>query len=124
MMSAERKLILEMVKEGKINIDDAEKLLDGVEVIVDEPIAAKSINRKFLRVLVTEENNPRVNINIPIALAEVGLKLIPKDQLKIEGKNIDIDEILDLIKEGNEGELVNIETTDKGKDVKIKIYID
>ncbi|EKD71302.1 MAG: hypothetical protein ACD_46C00220G0006 [uncultured bacterium] len=123
-MSAERKLILEMLKEDKINIDEAEKLLEGVDETQDESSLPKSVNKKFLKILVIEDNNTKVNVNIPIALAEVGLKLIPKDQLKIEGKDINIEEILKLIQEGNEGELVNIETTDKEKEVKVKIFIE
>lgn len=124
-MSEEKKLILAMLSEGKINVDEAEKLLDeGEGTKQEEPLLTKSINKKFLRILVKEENNTKVNINIPIALAEVGLKLIPKDKLKIEGEDINVNEILNLVKQGNEGELVNIETMDKGKEVKVKIYID
>lgn len=124
-MSEETKLILAMLREGKINVDEAEKLLDeGEGTKQEEPLLTKSINKKFLRILVKEENNTKVNINIPIALAEVGLKLIPKDKLKIEGEDINVNEILNLVKQGNEGELVNIETMDKGKEVKVKIYID
>lgn len=126
-MSEESRLILEMVKDGKINIDEAEKLLDKTEPVentLHEASLTKSINKKFLRVLVTEENNTKVNINIPIALAEVGLKFIPKDCLKIEGQDINLNEILQLIEQGNAGELINIETQDKGKEIKVKIYID
>lgn len=123
-MSQEKKLILEMFKEGKITVDEAEKLLEGIVGTQDESRFSKSINRKFLKVLVIEDNNTKVNINIPIALAEVGLKLIPKDKLKIEGKDINIEEILKLIQKGSEGELVNIDTADKGKEVKVKIFID
>lgn len=126
-MSQECRLILEMVKDGKINIDEAEKLLDKADYTVEtnnEALLIKSINKKFLRVLVTEENNTKVNINIPIALAEVGLKFIPKDCLTIEGQDINLNEILQLIEQGNDGELINIETQDKGKEIKVKIYID
>ncbi|OGT30023.1 MAG: hypothetical protein A3E87_09840 [Gammaproteobacteria bacterium RIFCSPHIGHO2_12_FULL_35_23] len=123
-MNEEKKLILEMVKEGKISVDEAEKLLESTKQTHDEALPVKSINRKFLRIIVVEENNTKVNINIPLALAEVGLKLIPKDKLKVEGKQIDVNEILKLIQEGNEGNLVNIETTNEGKEIKVKIFVD
>jgi hypothetical protein len=123
-MSEEKRLILEMLKEGKINVNEAEQLLTGAENMQEGTTQSGSSQKKFLKVLVMEENKAKVNINIPLALAEVGLKLVPKESLKIEGADINIDEILKLIKEGNEGELVNVETTDKGKDVKVKIYID
>ena len=123
-MSEERRLILEMLSIGKINVVQAEKLLAGTEAAQDESMISKSTNRKFLKILVIEENNTKVNINIPIALAEVGLKLVPKDKLKIDGKEININEILKLIEEGNYGDLVNVETNDPGKEVKVKICIE
>lgn len=123
-MSEERKLILNMLNEGKINVVEAEKLLEGSEDPQDTSLLSKSTNKKFLKILVVEDNNTKVNINFPIALAEVGMKLVPKDQLKIAGKDINLDEILKLVNEGTEGELVNIETTDKGKEVKVKIFIE
>jgi hypothetical protein len=123
-MSEETKIILEMLSAGKINVDEANKLLDGMSETQSDAALPKSVNKKFLRILVLEENNTKVNINIPIALAEAGMKLIPKDKLKIDGKDINVDEILKLIQEGNEGELVNIESHDKGKEIKVKIYID
>jgi len=65
-----------------------------------------------------------VNINIPIALAEVGLKMVPKEKLNVKGQEISIDNILELIEEGTEGELVNVDIYDKGKETKVRIYID
>jgi hypothetical protein len=124
-MSEERKLVLEMLSAGKINVAEAEKLLEAAAVAEQgEALISKSLNKKFLRVLVKEENNTKVNINIPIALAEVGLKLVPKDALKVDGKIIDINEILKLVAEGNDGELVNIDSMDNGKEVKVKVSIE
>lgn len=120
-MSEEKKLILEMLSAGKINVDEAEKLLDSTEEGAALPTSS---NKKFFKIWVQEENKTKVNINIPIALAEVGLKLVPKDKFNLEGNEINFDEMLKLIKEGNEGELVNIETIDHGKEVKVKILIE
>lgn len=122
-MSEEKKLVLEMLSAGKINIAEAEKLLEETAG-QGEPVMAKPLNKKFLRVLVTEENKNKVNINIPLALAEVGLKLVPKDALKVDGKIIDISEILKLVQEGKDGELINIDSMDEGKEVKVKVSIE
>ncbi|HMA99345.1 MAG TPA: hypothetical protein VKS21_00020 [Spirochaetota bacterium] len=126
-MSEEKKLILEMVKEGKIDTAQAEKLLAETESGEEQAAVAaapKPRNRKFLRVLVTEGDKTKVNINIPIALAEVGLKMIPRDKLIIEGREISPDDLMKMIREANQGEMVNIDAEDKGKKVKIKAYID
>jgi hypothetical protein len=123
-MSEEKKLILEMVKDGKITTEEALKLLETQHETEDELSTVKSTNKKFLRIIVNEGEKTKVNINIPIALAEVGLKLIPKDALNVSGNKINLDEILNLIKDGAEGEFVNVDTIDNGKEVKVKVFID
>ncbi|MCP4133763.1 MAG: DUF2089 domain-containing protein [bacterium] len=125
-MTEERKMILEMLKDGKISVEEAEKLL--AEAGGTQESAAKkspgSINKSFLRIRVEDGTETTVNVNIPIALAEVGLKMVPKDKLNINGNEINLDEILQLIHEGTEGELVNIDVNENGKETKVKIYID
>ena len=126
-MSEEKRIILEMVKEGKISVEEAEKLLDKAnsgESFEETPKIKKPNSKRFLRVRVTEEDKVKANVNIPIALAEVGLNLIPKDKLKVDGKQINMDQILKLIEEGTEGELVNIDAEDEGKNYKVNIFID
>ncbi|MBL1214735.1 MAG: hypothetical protein HND52_15365 [Ignavibacteriae bacterium] len=126
-MSEEKKMILEMLKEGKITVEEAEQLLEKAnpgESIKDAPQIKKPNSKKFLRVRVTEEDKVKANVNIPIALAEVGLNLIPKSKLKVDGKQINMDDILKLIEEGTEGELVNIDAEDEGKNYKVNIFID
>jgi hypothetical protein len=126
-MSEEKKLILEMVKNGKLSVEEAERLLEKAvpgERLSKYTPSQKPNSRKFLRIRVTEEGKPKANVNIPIALAEVGLNLIPKDKLKVDGKEINMAQILKLIEEGTEGELVNIDAMDKGKNYKVNIFID
>ena len=126
-MSEEKRIILEMVKEGKISVEEAEQLLEKAnpsESIDDASGIKKPDSKKFLRVRVTEEDKVKANVNIPIGLAKVGLKIIPKEKLTVNGEPIDVDEILKMIKEGTEGEVVNIDAVDKGKNYKINIFID
>ena len=126
-MSEEKKLILEMVKDGKISVEEAEQLLEKAnpgETIDDTSGIKKQDSKKFLRIRVTEEDKVKANIKIPIGLAKVGLKIIPKEKLTVNGEHIDADEILRMIKEGTEGEVVNIDAEDKGKNYKINIFID
>ena len=126
-MSEEKRIILEMVKEGKISVEEAEQLLEKanpVETIDDTSGIKKQDSKKFLRIRVTEEDKVKANIKIPIGLAKVGLKIIPKEKLTVNGEHIDADEILRMIKEGTEGEVVNIDAVDKGKNYKINIFID
>ena len=126
-MSEEKRIILEMVKDGKISVDEAEQLLEKAnpgESMDETSVVKKPNSKKFLRIRVTEEDEVKVNIKIPMALAKVGLKFIPKGKLKVNGEQISADQILEMIHEGSEGELVNIDTEDKGKNVKVTIFID
>ena len=116
-----------MLKDGKISVEEAEQLLEKVnpgESFDNKPKVKKPNSKRFLRVRVTEEDKVKANVNIPIALAEVGLNLIPKSKLMVDGKQINMDQILKLIEEGTEGELVNIDAEDEGKNYKVNIYID
>ena len=125
-MNEEKRIILEMLKKGKITVEEAEQLLEKANPGESFNITSKNKpnSKKFLRVRVTEEEKIIANVNIPIALAEVGLNLIPKEKLKVDGKQINMDQILKLIEEGTEGELVNIDAEDEGKNYKVNIFID
>ena len=124
-MNEEKKLILQMLSEGKITIQEAEDLLDAQSTAIkDDTSTIKPTSKRFLKIFIKEGENTKININFPLALAEAGLKLIPTDQLKIEGYDIDVNEIISLIKEGNTGEFVNVDTVNDGKDIKIKICIE
>jgi len=87
-MNKERKRILEMLAEGKINTEEAEKLLSALlkdnETVSGD--TGKESKYKYLRVLVEpgpeSTSSDKVNIRIPLKLIRAGLKLasfIPKD---------------------------------------------
>lgn len=122
-MNKEQKMILEMVKDGKVSVEEAQRLLD-VSAQEDGKVLQKSPTRRFLRVFVVEGDKTKVNINVPVALAEVALKLIPKDRLSLESHNIDLEEILKMIDDETWGELINIDSEEGGKQVKVRISID
>ncbi|HER00084.1 MAG TPA: hypothetical protein ENO22_12160 [candidate division Zixibacteria bacterium] len=103
-MSKDRHQILNMLTEGKINVEQAEKLLNaigesgGEENTSEKSVALKS--PKYLRVVVNEgDQGDQVNIRIPMALLRAGIKLtslLPDEaQSKIDGalkeKGINID---------------------------------
>jgi len=125
-MSEERLTVLSALKEGKVSAEEADKLLGQLEdpKKSSESAGSNTLTKKFLRIRVTDSEDTNVNINIPIALAEVGLKMVPKEKLNVKGQEISIDHILDLIEEGTEGELVNVDITEKGKETKVRMYID
>ena len=93
-MSIEQRKILDMLTNGKINVDDAEKLLSAIsrsEYDHEEaPYSQQKSGKtkfKYLRVVVepnndSEEKGERVNIRVPLKLIRSGLKwasFIPKE---------------------------------------------
>ncbi len=125
-MKEDKKRILEMLSLGKITVAEAEKLLlaDNEKTQTEETASPPTSKKKALHLFVREGEKTKVNIHFPLAWAEFALKLIPKNTFKIEGHKINVPELLGLIKAGQVGELVNIETTDEGNPVLVKLYVD
>jgi hypothetical protein len=85
-MNEERKKILEMLQQGKITVDEAEKLLAALSSPEETGPGAEKPACKYLRVQVEpgpeSKNQDRVNIRVPMRLIRAGLKwaaFIPKD---------------------------------------------
>lgn len=104
-MSEERRKILEMIQEGKISVDEAERLLSALSSpeVEEREISSEKGKLKYLRILVEpgpgSEEKERVNVRVPLKLIRAGLKLasfIPKHaQTKVnealQEKGIDFD---------------------------------
>lgn len=89
-MSEERKKILEMLGDGKITVDEAERLLNalaarggGTSAVAESGGGVKA-TPKYLRVLVQGGEDGNVNVRVPLALIRAGMKLgaIIPDQAK------------------------------------------
>lgn len=90
-MSDNQKRILDMLAEGKITADEAQKLLAAIGSGEGEtsPSAGPKRNAKYLRVTIQpnpeaakEDDVKRVNVRVPLALIRAGIKfssLIPAD---------------------------------------------
>lgn len=83
-MTENRRQILDMLAQGKINVDEAERLISLVDrPSSGEPGAAEQSGTrrpapKYLRVVAgdgSSEEAERVNIRVPMALIRAGVKL-------------------------------------------------
>jgi Asp-tRNA(Asn)/Glu-tRNA(Gln) amidotransferase B subunit len=90
-MSEDRARILNMLAEGKINAEEAERLLDALDsrtaaqpvadavasapFIKGDPTPVINALPKFLYVRVDGEAGEKVNVKVPLALVRSGLKL-------------------------------------------------
>lgn len=108
-MNEDKRKILEMLSQGKITVEDAEKLLAAVEAPAETPAASEGGKRawKYLRVQVEpgpgSESKDKVNIRVPFKLIRAGLKFaafIPREYqgkvgeaLKEKGMDVDLAKI-------------------------------
>jgi hypothetical protein len=118
-MTNDRRKILEMLAEGKINADDADRLLAKIQGDrKDDPSeeAGRTSGQrplKYLRVLVNSEDGDNVNIRVPMGLVRTGLMLttmIPvaaSDELEKNGidlsglSSLDGEELVEALRELN-----------------------
>jgi ribosome-interacting GTPase 1 len=120
-MSDERQRILAMIAQGKISVQEAEKLLDALNSNKGESmntesgatVAGVKRNVKFLRVVIESKEKDNVNVRVPMSLLRAGLRLsalIPpiayqKINEKMAEKGIEFD-INQFLKGGDIEELI------------------
>jgi hypothetical protein len=107
-MSEERRQILEMLAEGKITGEEAERLLDKLDhqreqyggEAPGEGGPSRMGKPKYLRVMVNSTNGDKVNVRVPMALIRTGLKLTtmlpPEASEKIKEHGIDLSQLSEL----------------------------
>ena len=121
-MSNERMQILQMLQEGKITAEEAERLLSALDVPVSQGagVTKAGSNNKWLRVRVVEEGRQVVNVNLPMSVVDValtmGLKFVPNEHLQ----GIDVESLLQAIRQGVTGKIVEI---DEG-DTKVEVIVE
>ena len=128
-MNEEIKKVLEILKEGKINDDEAAELLAALKETKEQeeiiPLSTKK--KRFLKIHVTKGEKPQVNVTIPFGLVNWGLNLankLGKNTVNVEGKEIPIDmEELNQAMNDPEfsGKIVDVLDEEKGEHVEIEI---
>ena len=101
-MSVERKKVLELLAQGKINPEEAEKLLEKLDSLAgasrepeDSAPESKTADAKrlrYLRVLVEKPGGDNVNLRIPLSFARSGLGIILSQPVldKLSDSGIDV----------------------------------
>lgn len=85
------------------------------EVRVLPPEERKDIKDMLLRIIVDSADGDKVRINLPLALVQVALDMgteMPQISGKEALKNIDLNQIMELVRQGAIGNLVEVESSD------------
>ena len=85
------------------------------EVRVLPPEERKDIKDMLLRIIVDSSDGDKVRINLPMALVQIALDMgteMPQISGKEALKNIDLNQIMELVRQGAIGNLVEVEYAD------------
>ncbi len=118
----ERMQILKMIEEGKISAKDGADLLRALdqekEESPSEPLKGASAARWFrVRITDTSSGKNKVNVNIPIGLVNVGMKMGAKFTPEIDG--VDFDALWKAVNSGKQGKVIDLFDDDEGERVEI-----
>ena len=125
MSSAEERMqILKMLEEGKITAEEAAKLLSALEIGAEkeeEPPRPGPEGRKprWLRIRVTDgaTGKQKVNVNLPMGMANAAMKMKAKFAPEIKG--LGADELFEAIKSGAHGKIIDVQDDENGERVEI-----
>jgi hypothetical protein len=123
-LKEERLQILQMIQDGKISAEEGAKLLaalDGSKKAETAANAAATQGRS-VRVRITDmrTGKNKVNLNVPMSFINVAIKMGAK--FVPELANVDMNEIMDAIRGGTQGKIIDVEDSEDGE--KVEIYID
>jgi hypothetical protein len=120
----ERMQILKMIEEGKISATEGAALLralsenDNKQQATVEPLKGASTAR-WLRVRITDTRTGRqkVNVNIPIGLVNVGLKMGARFVPEME--SAEYAEVIAAIQSGQQGKIIEVDDQESGERVEL-----
>jgi hypothetical protein len=120
--SEERLKILNMIAEGKITAEEGAQLLKALQSATGRPKAPPmpgldELRHVRVRVTSTDTGRVKANINIPMSLLDVGLRMGARFAPDLEG--LDFDEVLEAIRSGMRGKIVDVEDEQDGEHVEI-----
>lgn len=122
----ERMQILRMIENRQISAEEGARLLAALEdkpAVEIPPVPSPQMRGRWLRVRVTDlrSGKRKVNVNIPLSLVDIGLKMGAKfSPVGMEG--LDMQQIMSAIKAGGTGKIVDVEDEQDGEHV--EIYVD
>lgn len=132
-MGKEREKILQMLSDGKISPQEADKLIDAIGKKAEPAVIVKSFDgggKKVnlsgkLRIEVKSADGDDVKIAVPLKLANLITTFIPKDKISnLEENGVNLNEIFSNIDEftnNMDEDIVNIKSTDGDH---VRIYIE
>lgn len=122
-LKEERMQILKMVEAGTISADEGAKLLAALEEGASkrEP-GAPAGQARWMRIRVTDLKTGRIkaNVSLPMGLVNFGMKMGARFAPQMG--DIDMDEVVQAVKQGAQGQIIEVEDEEDGE--RVQIYIE
>jgi hypothetical protein len=120
--SEERKKILKMIEERKITAEEGAKLLAALGDREQRHQAPAGTESRWLRVRITDmvSGKASVNINLPMGLVNVGLKMGARFIPEMDGSQAD--ELAKALRLGLTGKVMDVIDDDEGQ--RVEVYIE
>jgi hypothetical protein len=140
-MDQEALEILKMVSEGRISPEQGAQLLEALRTSTVTTLDPAGRKPRFVRVRVNvdgaKDEKVAVNLNVPIALADVVLKIAEGAKIQQGDQTIELGEyvkklsgmdfasLLQMVKEGAEGKLVDVDVKGENDEkVRVEVTVD
>jgi hypothetical protein len=120
--SDERMRILKMIEEKQITAEEGAKLLEALRAGGDGAQRGEAAKSRWLRVRVTDRTTGKlkVNVNIPVGLIDVGLKMGARFAPDMNG--MDLSAIQAAIKGGMQGRIIEVD--DEKDNERVEIFVE
>ncbi len=114
----ERMQILRMIEQKQVSAADGAKLLEALRA-GENDAAPQPARPRWLRVRVTDRQSGRtkVNVNIPLGLVDVGLKMGARFAPDLAG--MDVNAVQAAIKNGMQGKIIEVDDEEDGEHVEV-----
>jgi hypothetical protein len=120
--SEERMKILKMVQERKITAEEGAKLLGALGKAGERQAAVAEGESRWLRVRITDLDSGKasVNVNLPLGLVNVGLKMGARFIPNMEG--IQVEELAEALRQGLTGKIIDVVDEEEGQ--RVEVYVE
>lgn len=121
-MTSPNAQILNLLADGQISAEEAAARLRGEAPTSPQTVAAAGLGNRWLHIRVTDVHTarPRVNVNLPLTWVALGLQLGVRYAPQLGG--IDLQHLLDEIRAGANGRLIEVEDHADGE--RVEIFVD
>jgi hypothetical protein len=118
----ERVKILSMIEEGKITAEEGARLLTALSRSKETKSAIPRTEARWLRVRVSDMDTGKVtvNVNLPIGLVDVGLRMGARFVPDMEG--MEIEELAEALRQGLTGKIVDVVDEEDGN--RVEVYVE